>query len=61
MKVTTASVALLAVTALPELCMAIPVERSDDSAPTGKFAACPHAPRSHESLETQILNFALTL
>ncbi|KAG1722703.1 ferritin-like domain-containing protein [Suillus lakei] len=45
MKVTSASVTLLAVAALPELCVAVPVKRDGSSTPT----------------EIQILNFALTL
>ncbi|KAG2095868.1 ferritin-like domain-containing protein [Suillus cothurnatus] len=45
MKVTAASVTLLVVAALPELCVAAPAKRDDSSAPT----------------DIQILNFALTL
>lgn len=45
MKVTTASLTLLAVAAISELCAAVPTKRADSSTPT----------------EIQILNFALTL
>jgi hypothetical protein len=45
MKVTAASVTLLVVAALPELCVAAPAKRDDSSVPT----------------DIQILNFALTL
>jgi hypothetical protein len=38
MRITAASVTLLAVAALTELCMAIPAARDDTSTPTGKFA-----------------------
>jgi hypothetical protein len=41
MKVTAASVTLLVVAALPELCVAAPAKRDDSSAPTGKLFAYP--------------------
>jgi hypothetical protein len=41
MKVTTASVTLLAVAALSELCAAVPTKRDDSSTPTGELGAYP--------------------
>lgn len=41
MKVTTASVTLLAIAALSELCTAAPTKRADSSTPTGELLLIP--------------------